>query len=57
MGEKTNCDCTGNEKVEVHVEPTGRGVKIEVSPKSSCSTQKKDDQESKSNSKSDCGCC
>ncbi len=52
-----NC-CSGNDKVELNVEKTDKGVKIEVAPKSSCSTTKDASaakpEEKKGNS---CGCC
>jgi len=28
--------CCGSEKIQIQVEPSGKGVKIEVTPKSSC---------------------
>ncbi|MDZ4784781.1 MAG: hypothetical protein SGJ02_01765 [bacterium] len=49
--------CCGSEKIQIQVEPSGKGVKIEVTPKSSCSTESTGSDEKKSETKSDCGCC
>lgn len=54
MENKNESCCNGSKKVEVHVEPTATGVKLEVTPKASaCSTT----SQGSDPKKSDCGCC